>query len=53
MRLGEHGIAGLDYVEIYPKQDPNSVSSHLASWAIIHFLAGAARRKSLHMEKDR
>ncbi len=52
-RLGEHGVAGLDYVEVYPTQDPNSVSSHLASWAIIHFLAGAARRKSLHMEKVR
>ncbi|MCK9417944.1 MAG: agmatinase family protein [Nitrospirae bacterium] len=44
-RLGEEGIAGLDYVEVYPKQDPQSVSSHLASWAIVHVLAGLASRK--------
>jgi len=40
--MGEHGIDGLDIVEIYPQQDPNSVSSHLASWAIIYALAGVA-----------
>jgi len=44
-RLGEAGLAGLDYVEIYPNQDPNSFSSHLASWGIIHALAGLAARK--------
>jgi len=40
--IGEHGIDGLDIVEIYPQQDPNSVSSHLASWAVIYALAGIA-----------
>jgi guanidinopropionase len=44
-RLGETGIAGLDYVEIYPNQDPHGFSSHLASWGIIHALAGLAARK--------
>ena len=44
-RLGESGISGLDYVEIYPNQDPQSVSSHLASWGIIHVLSGLAARK--------
>jgi len=44
-RLGESGISGLDYVEIYPTQDPTSFSSHLASWGIIHALAGLAARK--------
>lgn len=44
-RLGEEGIAGLDYVEIYPKQDPMSFSSHLASWGVIHVLAGLASKK--------
>jgi guanidinopropionase len=44
-RLGEAGIAGLDYVEVYPLQDPHSVSSHLAAWALIHALAGLAARK--------
>jgi len=44
-RLGEEGIAGLDYVEIYPKQDQMSFSSHLASWGLIHVLAGLASKK--------
>ncbi len=44
-RLGESGIAGLDYVEVYPTQDPNSFSSHLASWAVIHALVGLASRR--------
>lgn len=44
-KLGESGIAGLDYVEVYPNQDPQSFSSHLASWAIIYVLVGMASRK--------
>jgi agmatinase len=44
-KLGESGSAGLDFVEIYPLQDPNNFSSHLAAWAIIHALAGTAARK--------
>lgn len=45
--IGEAGIAGLDYVEVYPTQDRHGFSSHLASWAIIYLLAGmASRRKS-------
>lgn len=46
-RLGESGISGLDYVEVYPNQDPHSFSSHLASWAIIYALAGMASRKRI------
>ncbi len=44
-RLGEEGISGLDYVEVYPLSDPRSVSSHLAAWALIHVLAGMGARK--------
>jgi guanidinopropionase len=44
-KVGESGTAGLDYVEIYPTQDPNGFSSHLAAWGIIYFLAGMAQRK--------
>jgi agmatinase len=44
-RLGQSGIAGLDVVEIYPNQDPNSFSSHLAVWAVVHALVGLAERK--------
>ena len=44
-RLGESGISGLDYAEVYPDQDPAGFSAHLASWAIIHALAGMASMK--------
>lgn len=44
-RLGELGIEGLDYVEIYPMQDPHAFSSHLAAWAIICALGGLASKK--------
>jgi guanidinopropionase len=42
--IGEYGIAGIDFVEVYPGQDPNHFSSHLASWSLIHALAGMAAR---------
>lgn len=54
-KLGETGIAGLDYVEVYPYQDRYARSSHLASWAIIHALNGlAANKKAVKdsQEKD-
>lgn len=44
-RLGETGLDGVDFVEVYPSQDPWSVSSHLATWALVHALAGAAARR--------
>jgi agmatinase len=44
-RLGAHGIIGFDFVEIYPLQDKNNVSAHLAAWSMIHALAGMAMRK--------
>lgn len=50
-RLGKEGIAGLDFVEIYPLQDANGVSSHLASWEIIHALVGMAIRKKMNAGK--
>lgn len=43
--LGKAGIAGMDYVEVYPIQDPSGFSSHLVSWALIHALAGMASAK--------
>ena len=47
--LGEAGMAGMDFVEVYPNQDPRSVSSHLASWAIVHALAGLASRRKRNL----
>ena len=44
-RIGQSGIAGLDYVEVYPGQDPQGYSSHLAAWAMIYALVGMASRK--------
>jgi len=44
-RIGRAGIAGLDYVEVYPGQDPSGFSSHLASWAMIYALVGMAAGK--------
>jgi agmatinase len=44
-RIGESGISGLDYVEVYPGQDPHGFSAHLASWAMIYALAGMASGK--------
>lgn len=40
--IGKSGFSGLDYVEVYPMQDPNNRSSHLAAWTIIYALAGLA-----------
>jgi guanidinopropionase len=45
-KLGGSGLSGLDYVEVYPIQDPNAFSSHLAAWALVHALAGVASKKS-------
>jgi agmatinase len=44
-KIGQRGISGLDFVEIYPLQDPNGFSSHLAAWTLIHALAGIALGK--------
>lgn len=43
--LAQRGIAGLDFVEVYPIQDANGVSSHLAAWSFIYALAGLAMRR--------
>lgn len=43
--IGERGISGADYVEVYPTQDPHGFSSHLAAWALIYLMAGMASRK--------
>lgn len=37
------GIVGMDFVEIYPRQEPNEFSAHLASTIILYALAGVVR----------
>jgi agmatinase len=44
-QLGQEGISGLDFVEVYPLQDTNGFSSHLVAWAFIHALVGMAFRR--------
>jgi agmatinase len=44
-QIGKSGFSGLDYVEVYPIQDPYNRSSHLAAWTIIYALAGLAAGK--------
>lgn len=34
------GVVGMDFVEVYPQQDPNDVSSHFASTLSLYALAG-------------
>jgi guanidinopropionase len=48
-QFGKAGIAGCDFVEAYPIQDANGVSSHLACWAFIHALVGMALRKQCNL----
>lgn len=36
------GVIGMDFVEVYPQQDPNQFSAHLASTIILYALAGNA-----------
>src|SRR5699024_4015166 len=38
--FGKHGLVGMDYVEVYPMQDPTQVSSHFVSYAVLYVLAG-------------
>ncbi|GAK01369.1 agmatinase family protein [Geomicrobium sp. JCM 19055] len=42
--LGKQGLCGMDFVEVYPQQDPTDFSSHLASTVILYVLAGHAER---------
>lgn len=38
------GIDAFDFVEIYPPQDPNRISSHMAAWAAIYAMNGMAAK---------
>lgn len=43
----KRGIIGMDFVEIYPQQDPNQFSSHFVTTVILHALAGVIHNKKL------
>lgn len=42
---GKAKCEALDFVELYPPQDPNNLSSHVATWMTIYLLAGVVKRK--------
>ena len=42
---GQKGAKAFDFVEIYPPQDKNNVSSHVAAWMALHFMAGVTKNK--------
>jgi len=39
------GVVGMDFVEVYPQQDPNQFSAHLASTIVLYALAGEILRR--------
>ncbi|MFS0646646.1 agmatinase family protein [Siminovitchia sp. 179-K 8D1 HS] len=39
------GIIGMDFVEVYPQQDPNQFSAHLVSTVVLHALAGVIKNR--------
>jgi agmatinase len=41
----KQGIVGMDFVEVYPQQDPNQFSAHLASTVVLYALAGLVFHK--------
>ena len=44
-KISSAGIAGFDFVEIYPTIDPNNISSHVATWMAIYVMSGIAKNK--------
>lgn len=44
--FGKRGLVGMDYVEVYPQQDPNQFSAHFVSTAILHTLAGVIQHNN-------
>jgi len=44
-KIASAGIAGFDFVEIYPIIDPNNVSSHIATWMALYVMSGIAKNK--------
>ncbi|OKL37483.1 agmatinase family protein [Domibacillus mangrovi] len=40
------GVTGMDFVEIYPQQDPTQLSAHFASMIVLYALAGEILNKN-------
>jgi agmatinase len=39
------GIAGFDFVEVYPLNDTNNISSHVAAWMALYAMAGLVKNR--------
>lgn len=44
--IARQGIVGMDFVEVYPQQDPSQFSAHLSSTIILYALAGHILHKN-------
>lgn len=41
------GVIGMDFVEVYPQQDPNQCSAHFATTLVLYALAGLIKNRQL------
>lgn len=46
------GIVGMDFVEVYPQQDPNQNSAHFASTLVLYALAGVVEFRKNSKKKE-
>lgn len=44
-RFASSNLLGFDFVEIYPPQDRNNISGHMAAWAALYVLSGVAKQR--------
>ncbi|HZG73807.1 MAG TPA: agmatinase family protein [Chondromyces sp.] len=45
------GVIGMDFVEVYPQQDPTQLSAHFASTILLYALAGHILNKNQNADK--
>ena len=45
-QIASAGLAGFDFVEIYPPSDPNNVSAHAGVWMTLYALSGLANHRA-------
>jgi len=43
------GVIGMDFVEVYPQQDPNQFSAHLATTIVLYALAGEILHRNIEV----
>ncbi|KIL44104.1 agmatinase family protein [Jeotgalibacillus soli] len=48
--FSKKGVVGMDFVEVYPQQDTNDFSSHIASTIVLYVLAGLVENQQKNSE---